>query len=418
MLDMSKAGLRVAVSLTLLATVSPAQQAGSQALESTLPQLANSRYFVLPPVEPPKEGKGGLIVVLPGGDGSREFLPWVENGLLAQRPPDCVGVLVTAVKWKPDQKIVWPTDKNRVPDMQYTTEEYVRAVVDEVEKQFPSEPAARVIVGWSSSGPAVYPLLFTKDSPFSRGYVAMSVWPQKPGKLDAVKGRRFFLDQSPEDQVTPFRSVREAYAALTKAGAVVRVSVYEGGHGWQDEPIPRIREGLRWLLSDEPAPEPVWPEPKPASVDGVAVNLLANGDFEKGLSGWNTVGNSGRLRAVATKDEFAEGRQALHLAKAGGAPLDLVVQEVELPEGSEVTASVMVKSKGAKNAWIKVWLYGKDGEALHSDVDLLRVPADGEWQQVEKTWQHKGAVRATVQVILVLGGDVWIDDFRLTVAKE
>jgi hypothetical protein len=78
----------------------------------------------------------------------------------------------------------------------------------------------------------------------------------------------------------------------------------------------------------------------------------------------------------------------------------------------------MVKSKGAKNAWIKVWLYGKDGEALHSDVDLLRVPADGEWQQVEKTWQHKGAVRATVQVILVLGGDVWIDDFRLTVAKE
>jgi len=409
----------------LLAAYAPAQQ--SKAIESTLPAFPDSRYFVLPAHEPAQDGKGGLIVVLPGGDGSREFLPWVENGLLAQRPADCTGVMVTAVKWKPDQQIVWPTANSRVPDMQYTTEDYVRAVVaavekelvekQQVEKQQPVDPARRVIVAWSSSGPAVWPLLVAKDSPFERGYVAMSVWPQGLGDLQAAKGRRFFLDQSPQDQVTPFRHVRDAHTALTKAGAVVRVSVYEGGHGWNGDPIPRLREGLRWLLSDEPAPGPEWPAPKQASSKGKVVNLLENGGFEKGLAGWKEVDNTGRLRTAATKDERAEGKQSLHVAKTGGAPLDLVAQEVELPEGSTVTASAMVKSKDAKNAWLKVWLYGKDGEALHEEVDLARVAADGDWLKVEKTWEHKGAVRAVVQVILVLGGEVWVDDVVLTVAK-
>lgn len=399
-----------------------AQERGSVAIERSIAALPQSCYFVLPPKQPPKDGAGGLVVVLPGGDGSRDFLPWVENGLLAQRPDDCTGVLVTAVKWRDDQRIVWPTAQSKVPDMRYTTEDYVRAVVHEVEQAHRIDPARRVVVAWSSSGPAVYPLLCAEDGPFARGYVAMSIWPRDLRDLAAAKGRRFFLDQSPEDKVTPFRFVRQAHAALDKAGAVVRVSVYDGGHGWHDEPLPRFREGLRWLLGDEPAPAPEWPganqrAKKPAKKGKPGKNLLTNGGFEKGLDGWRTIDNSGRVTAEATKDEHPEGKRALHVHKTGGMPLDLVTQEVDLPAGSTLTATAMVKSKAAGNAWLKVWLYDAAGEPIGKDVDLLRVPKDGDWQRVEKTWSCEGAERAVVQLIMVLDGDVWLDDVVLSVVE-
>jgi len=411
----------VACSLVPL-TVLPAQQRGSAATEHTVASLEQSLFFELPAAKPAKDGKGGLIVVLPGGDGSRDFLPWVENSLLAQRPDDCVGVLVTSIRWRDDQRIVWPTAQSKVPGMAYTTEDYVRAVVQDVETRHRVDPARRVVVAWSSSGPAVYPLLCAEDGPFACGYVAMSIWPQGLRDLTSAKGRRFFLDQSPDDQVTAFRFVRQAHAALDKAGAVVRVSVYDGGHGWHDDPLPRLREGLRWLLSDEPAPAPEWPDAnkrakKPAKKGKPGKNLLTNGGFEKGLDGWRTIDNSGRVTAEATKDEHQEGKRALHVHKTGGMPLDLVTQEVDLPAGSTLTATAMVKSRAAGNAWLKVWLYDAAGEPIGKDVDLLRVPKDGDWQRVEKTWSCEGAERAVVQLIMVLEGDVWLDDVVLSVVE-
>jgi hypothetical protein len=414
----------VLVALLVPAAGLSAQESKSAAVEASLTALEHSLYFVLPAKQVPAGKKAGLVVVLPGGDGSREFLPWVENGLLAQRPDDCVGVLVTAVKWQPDQQVVWPTAKSKVPDMKYTTEDYVRAVVDEVGKTRAIDPARSIVVAWSSSGPAVYPMLVAKDSPFIGGYVAMSIWPKDLGDLAAVKGRRFFLDQSPDDQVTTFDHVRGAFAALTKAKAVLRLSTYQGGHGWNDDPLPRIREGLRWLLSDEPAPKPVWPEgkAKKASSGKSGANLVANPGFEQGLEGWNAIDNSKHIEIAIAKDEHSAGKQSLHLKKTGAMPLDLVTQEIELPEGSTVTASVKYKSKAATNAWIKVWLYGdgdeaQDKQALNKDADLARAVADGDWQKVEKSWDCKGAKRAVVQFVMVMGGELWLDEVVLQVGK-
>lgn len=408
------------VVLLVLATAvaAPAQKRASAAIERTLSALPQSLFFEWPAAKPAPDGKGGLVVVLPGGDGSREFLPWVENGLLAQRPEYCAGVLVTAVQWRDDQKIVWPTAQNRVPGMGYTTEDYVRAVVADVETRHRIDPARRIVVAWSSSGPAVYPLLCDANGPFAGGYVAMSIWPRELRDTAGAKERRFFLDQSPDDRVTPFRFVRQAYDALTDAGAVVRLSVYDGGHGWHDQPLPRLREGLRWLLSDEPAPAPEWPEPPRQKPAKPGKNLLRNGGFEKGLDGWNEIGNSGRLTATVQKDERKEGRRALHLAKTGGAPLDLVTQEVELPKGGDtVVASLQLKSKAVANAWVKVWRYGDDGEPVDTDVDLVRVPRDTDWQEVARTFPRNGAVRVVVQVVVVLDGELWIDDVSLSIGK-
>lgn len=390
----------------------------SRAVEHTLADLPQSLYFVVPPRDA-KAGKAGqqarLVVVLPGGDGSREFLPFVENGLGAQLPDDCLLVLVTAVKWTDAQQIVWPTATHKVDGMAYTTEQYVRAVVQEMAKQYTTEPARRAIVAWSSSGPAVQALLAAADGPFARGYVAMSIWPRDLRDLAAVKGRRYVLDQSPDDRTTTFGHARDAFAALTKAGAVVRLSTYAGGHGWLDDPLPRFQAGMRWLLADEPAPAPVWPDTKPAAKKASGKNLLANGGFEQGTKGWNTIDNSKRLQVATSKVDKKEGKLSLHLQKTGAMPLDLLTQEVELPAGANVSVSAMVKSRGAQNAWLKVWLYDDAGKPVHEQVDLLRVPADGDWQPAAKSWLRHGAARAVVQIVMVGAGELWVDDVVLTV---
>lgn len=413
--------LLAAISCALVAPAARAQQAKSRATEHLLAALPNSLFFVVPPRTPPAAGrKGPLLVVLPGGAGTRDFLPFVENGIAAQAPDDGTVVLVTAVKWKPDQQIVWPTEASKVPGMQYSTEAYVRAVVAEVVKSQPVDPERAVVLAWSSSGPGVYPLLVAADGPFARAYVAMSVWPgARLGDLAAVKGRRFVLDQSPEDTTTRFPEARAAFAALTEAGAIVRLSTYRGGHGWKDAPLPRLREGLRWLWSDEPAPAPQWPaEKQRASKPGKDGSLLANGDFEQGLDGWREIDNSGRLDAAVDKQRQHGGKQALHLGKTGGLPLDLVVQEIDdLPAKGKVTATAWLKSAGAKNAWIKVWLYGDGDQVLHEDVDLAHVTGDLDWQQFTKTWEVAGAKRAVVQIVMVLGGELWVDDVSLVPAK-
>jgi predicted esterase len=394
---------------------SAAQQ--GRALEKTIAGMPKSLYFVIPPRQAPNPSKpAGLVVVLPGGSGTRDFLPWVENVLCAQLPDDCVGVMVTAVQWNPAQTVIWAKSKDDAKEMEYSTEQLVRAVVAEVEQQYPIMPERRAILGWSSSGPAIQPLMAHPHAPFSRAYVAMSVWPAKLD-LGAVKGRRYVLDHSPEDQQTTFSHCRRAHGALTKAGAVVRVATYAGGHGWHDGPEQRLRENLKWLLGKEPAPKPVWPPGPVASAPGKLVNLVANPGFESGTQNWNVVANSQRLQVAPSKDEKRTGKTSLHLQKTGGAPLDLVRQEVELPAGSKVVAAITVKCKGVASAFVRVWLYGDGDQPTHQDSLLVQLPADGDWQKFERDWPAQDATRAVVQIVMLEGGELWIDDVTVAVVK-
>lgn len=390
----------------------------STAIEKRIAALPKSHYFVMPPRSGPiAGGKHGLVVVLPGGSGGRDFLPWVEHTLFAEAPDDCVGVMLTAVRWNDNQTTVWCTSQDDAKEMQYSTEQYVRAVVAAVEKDNVVDPARRVIVGWSSSGPAIQSLVAQPDSPFERAYVAMSVWPRGL-ELSAVKGRRYVLDHSPQDQQTAFSHCRRAFAALTKAGASVRLSPYGGGHGWHDSPAARLRAGLQWLLSKDAAPKPVWPPGPVASSGAKLVNLVTNPGFEDDLKGWNLVANSQRLQAAASKADKRGGKAALQLQKTGGAPIDLLRQEVELPPGSKLVASLQVKSKGAAGAFVKVWMYGDDNDdAVHQDATLVDVPPETAWKKFEREWPVKGATRAIVQIAMLEGGEVWVDDVLVAVVK-
>ncbi len=118
-----------------------------------------------------------------------------------------------------------------------------------------------------------------EKQPFAGFYVAMSVFRPYEEALPHVSGRRFVLDQSPDDEVTPFRFAQHARDELIDHHAVVWLRRYEGGHGWQDDPVTRLRDGLRWVLTDEPAP----PMPEPGPIDR---HLLRNGGFEFGTESW------------------------------------------------------------------------------------------------------------------------------------
>jgi hypothetical protein len=397
--------------LPLVLGLVPLAAQDARAVEVRLPALAQSRYFRIDPVPGTATPKGGfgLLLVLPGGPGTADFLPWVENGVASQLPADFVTVMLTAPKWTADQAIVWPTTNSQVVGMQYSTEDYVRAVVADVRKAHVIDPARTALLGWSSSGPAVYELLLGETPPCSRAYIAMSVFRQlSRAQQQAAKGARILLDQSPDDRVTKFEYAERAQQQLGECGAAVRLMTYRGGHGWLDAPQARLHEGRRWLLGDEPPPAPL---------QAVGANLLQNGSFDRDLTSWQVLGNSGTMTASVDRDAAKVGKGCLHLHKTGAMPLDLVAQEVrKLGKAEQLLASCQVKCKGCRNAWVKLFLYDAEDEVVHQDVDLVHLRGDQDWQLVQKSFTVGKASYAVFQVVMVLGGEVWVDDVQLTAA--
>ena len=400
-------GLVAGLLVTVGAAPSLGAQDRSEAIE--LPRHEGGRYFLIDARgDALKEGHG-LLVVLPGGAGTADFLPFVENGMLGVAPEDFVGAMVTSVRWTEDQEIVWPTQRSRIRGMKYSTEDYVAAVVDDVARRTKIDRERVFLLAWSSSGPAAYEIALARRSTFAGFYVAMSVFKPQGSALARVKGRRFVLDQSPEDQITPFRFAAEAHEALAGRGAEVWLRTYAGGHGWHDAPIPRIRDGLRWLASDEPAPEFTAPE---APADGD--NLLRNGGFEDGTRGWLVIDNSNSMRAEVDRGLKQEGAQALYLHKTGAMPLDLVRQNVDLTGYERIQASAQVRCAGAKNTFVKFFVYDADDNVLNKDVDLVQLRGDLDWERVSRSYDlPDGAKYGVFMVVMVLAGEVWIDDVRV-----
>jgi len=208
------------------------------------------RYFLLGPLKDrkaPADGFG-LVVVLPGGDGGANFLPFVKRLFKYAMPEGYLVAQPVAVKWTPQQAVVWPTERNRVAGQAFTTEEFVDAVIGDVGREHKLDPKRIFILGWSSGGPAAYAVALREKTPVVGAYVAMSVFKPKelPG-LAAAKGRSFVVDHSQEDKVCPFRMAEAARDALSRAGARVQLVTYRGGHGWRGDVFGRVGLGMRYL---------------------------------------------------------------------------------------------------------------------------------------------------------------------------
>lgn len=219
---------------------------------------AKKRYIVirhrLPPAETPKEY--ALLLILPGGSGSADFLPFCANVITAQGTPKdfIVAELVAPVWGKPDNStIVWPGKAFPVKDARFTSEDFVDAVIKDVGKLYKIHDGWVFTLGWSSSGHVLYSSSF--ENPKIRGsFIAMSrfqpAWFEHPQN---AKGKRYYFWHSPDDAVCPYAESESAASFLAKLGASTVHKSYKGGHGW----VPftfyadRINEALEWFRASD-----------------------------------------------------------------------------------------------------------------------------------------------------------------------
>ena len=243
----------------LLAQVHEGPESDPPSLETAVAGQDRMRYFLIGPLENAAAPEAGfkLLVVLPGGDGNADFNPFVRRILKNALGGDYLIAQPVAVKWRPDQPIVWPTRKNQVEGQKFSTEEFVEAVIRDVRARHKLDPRCLFTLSWSSSGPAAYATALTKDTPVTGSYIAMSVFnPKYLPPLDAAKGHAYFLEHSPSDRVCRFWMARRAERSLKEHGASVQLDTYEGGHGWHGDVYGRIRNGIAWLEASVAEEEP------------------------------------------------------------------------------------------------------------------------------------------------------------------
>jgi predicted esterase len=158
-----------------------------------------------------------------------------------------------AVKWTPGQQVVWPTATTPAEKQQFSTEDFIRAVIDDVRTRHQLDDRFIFTLSWSSSGPAAYAISLQDRTPVTGSFVAMSVFkPDQLPSLERAKGHPYFLYHSPADRVCPFRMAEAARDALAKQGATVQLATYEGGHGWRGNVYADIRRGIEWLERSVP----------------------------------------------------------------------------------------------------------------------------------------------------------------------
>src|SRR5437867_8245730 len=153
-----------------------------------------------------------------------------------------------AVKWAPDQQIVWPTMANTVAGMKFGTEEFIDAAIEDVAKKHTLDRTKVFTLSWSSSGTAAYATSLQERRSVRGSLVAMSVFnPRFLPPLTQAKGHAYYLYHSPQDRVCPYRMAEQARDRLSQNGAKVRLETYEGGHGWRGDVYNDIRNGVEWL---------------------------------------------------------------------------------------------------------------------------------------------------------------------------
>jgi predicted esterase len=210
----------------------------------------NKQYFLIGASKDRKAPKNGfgLVVMMPGGDGSADFHPFVKRLFQNALPDGYLAVQPVAVKWTDEQEIVWPTERLKAEKMKFTTEEFVAAVISDVGKAFKLNPKRTFTLAWSSSGPAAYAISLQEKPVVAGSFIAMSVFrPDWLPELKAAKGHAYYLYHSPDDRVCPFRMVEAAQKRLKEEGAIVELSKYDGGHGWRGDTFDDVRTGIDWL---------------------------------------------------------------------------------------------------------------------------------------------------------------------------
>ncbi len=217
-------------------------------------------YFLIGAEQAKKDPKDGLglLVILPGGNGGKGFESFCKAIYKNDLSREYLVAQAVAPIWTADQakRLVWPTKRNPAPKMKFTTEEFIEALIRDVRKKHPINPSRIFTLGWSSGGPPSYAISLQDRTQVTGAYIAQSVF--REGVLPSLKkarGRAFYIEHSPEDEVCPFALAEKAHKSLMKVRARVAFKSYEGGHGWTGNVHARIREAIRFLEKNHSKPK-------------------------------------------------------------------------------------------------------------------------------------------------------------------
>ncbi len=200
----------------------------------------DKRYIVSGPLPGSKMPEAGqkLFIVLPGGDGSADFHPFLKRVLRNSLGNDYLLVQLVARRWQMDTEnwIVWPTAQIPVVGMKFKTEEFIEDVIADVKKKHKVDAKSVFICGWSSSGPGIYPYLLGKTKSVTGAFISMAIFndgliPQNEGDLN---GFPIMIMHSPEDFI-PIVQAEKAKDYFQRKGAKVLYQTYSGGHGWRGD---------------------------------------------------------------------------------------------------------------------------------------------------------------------------------------
>lgn len=388
------------------------------------------RFFLIGKVEPKESDAAprSLLVILPGGDGSADFHPFIRRILKNVLPKDWLIAQLVAPKWDDRQfaKVVWPTAGLAYPGARFTTEEFIESAIAAVDSRTKIDAKRIFLLGWSSGGPACYAAALRPKTPVTGAFIAMSVFrPEQMPNLENAKGRAFYLLQSPADKVTPIAFATVAERTLAAAGAAARLEKYPGGHGWQGDVWKMISDGIRWL--EKPAAGNTTAAAAPISDPGLEEAGVATPAAESTWSFMEAPIGSGYRVSSETHRVFAGKRCALlqRDGKSESVAFGNLMQVVDaVPyRGKRIRFRAAVRSnvEGEGNQamlWTRVDRPEQKDKTAVGFFDNMsdRPIKTNDWRHYDIVGDiHDDAVTINVGLVLVGSGKAWIDDVSLEI---
>lgn len=149
----------------------------------------------------------------------------------------------------------------------------------------------------------------------------------------------------------------------------------------------------------------------------LAQSLVANGDFEGGLAGWEPVGAEGASVALSA-DKPAQGKSCLQLQTTGKAPAWALSPPLSGPGGSEFALLSFAVRRGAGQSGLVLDIVGSAAELGEAVIWEGRVPEDANWHKVSLLLRvppvHASAAPRLAFAATGAAGAWFVDDVAVT----
>jgi predicted esterase len=224
----------------------------------------NKKYFLINAgndIDVPGYGFG-LVVVLPGETGGADLLDFVKELYKNSLDKKFIVAQLVAVRWDRKQRIIWPTETNKVEGQLFSTEEFIEAVIEDVRDKYKINNQRIFTLCWDCAGRAGYMASVRKDTPITGNLIVMSDFQiDWLGDIKNVNGKAYYILHSVADDICPVEMPQLAYKLIADNGGIVNMETYKGGHGWQGNSLKTIKLGMRWLKKNHTSVKSIQSDP-------------------------------------------------------------------------------------------------------------------------------------------------------------